>query len=84
LGAAGYADEALKVGFDPEAVFSLIVAEGKVEDAAQMLIDLHFNDFLEWFIGRRDEQSIEKVNAALWKHGRTLEANRVAQRCDTG
>jgi hypothetical protein len=75
----GHFDDAIKFGFDRDAIFEFIVAEDRHEAATQVLIDEHFAAFVRWLADRGRAQSLETVTAALRRQGRTVEAKRVAE-----
>jgi hypothetical protein len=76
----GHFDDAIKVGFERNAIFTKIVSEGKIESATQMLIDVHFEMFVEWLQAHELVEAVERVKNALIEQGRTVEAKKVARR----
>jgi hypothetical protein len=74
---AGHFDDAIKFGSDREAIFGHIIKQGNLEDATQVVMDDHFEIFVDWLTDRRDEASMARVRAALREQGRTIEEKRI-------
>jgi hypothetical protein len=75
----GHFDEALKFGYDREAVFTSIITD-HLEQATQMLVDAHLEALTDWLTARRDEESMGAVTRTLCQQGRTVEAKRHSQK----
>jgi hypothetical protein len=76
----GYFDDAIKFGFSQDSIFGQIIRDGRIEHATEVLIDAHFDLFVDWLAARKDVESIAHVTAALKDQGRTLEAKKVSER----
>jgi hypothetical protein len=76
----GHLDDAINVGFEKKAIFAKMVGDEKMEYATQMLIDTHFEMFVDLIEAHEDFETAETMKAVLVEQGRTLEARKVARR----